>query len=330
MKKNDENIGVMAEIASLYFEQGLSQQEIADRLYFSRSKVSRLLSKAVEEKVVEITIHYPMERVFHLEQTMKNIFDLQNVIIAKDYGTSFPMLLKRVSHLAAQYLDGIMETHTSIGITWGETVYHVIDELTSTNKRHIRVIQLMGTTENNHNTAYNTSELIRKLVDKYDGDFSQIYSPLVVENDIIRDSLMKEPIIQRVIQEARNANIVLTSVGDLHTGKTNAWNHVLTPQVKAKLTKEGAVGVVLAHFIRMDGSVVDGELDAKVIGISLDDLKQIENVICVAVGVKKAKCIFAALQGGYMNTLITDECTARQVVSLYAKKHAQESVGNTY
>lgn len=319
MKKNDENIGIMSEIASLYFEQGLSQQAIADRFYFSRSKVSRLLSKAIEEKIVEITIHYPMERVFLLEQTLKNNFNLQNVFVAKDYGTSFSILLKHVSRMAAQYLDSVIETHSSIGITWGETVYHVIDELTSTSRKHIHVIQLMGTTENNHNTAYNSSELIRKLVEKYDGDLSQIYSPLVVENDIIRDSLMKEPIIQRVIQEARNADIVLTSVGELYTGRTNAWNHVLTPRVKTKLAREGAVGVVLAHFIRMDGSLADVDLDAKVIGISLDDLKHIENVICVAVGTKKAKCILGALQGGYMNTLITDECTARRVLSLFSK-----------
>ena len=56
--------GIMAEVASLYFERGLSQQEIADRLFFSRSKVSRLLSKAIEEKVEEIKINYPLEPVF--------------------------------------------------------------------------------------------------------------------------------------------------------------------------------------------------------------------------------------------------------------------------
>ena len=63
LRHNDENAGLMAEVASLYFEQGMSQQEIAAKLYFSRSKVSRLLTKAVEENIVKITINYPLERL---------------------------------------------------------------------------------------------------------------------------------------------------------------------------------------------------------------------------------------------------------------------------
>lgn len=321
MKNSDENAGIMAEVASLYFEQGLSQQEIANRLYFSRSKVSRLLSKAIAEKVVEITINYPMERVFHLESELKKLYGLTEVIVAKDYGTSFTMLMKRVTYMAAQHLDSILEMHTPLGITWGETVYHVVEEIKPSSKKHINVIQLMGTTENDNNSAYNTPDLIRKLVDKYDGSFSQIYSPLVVENDIIRDSLSKEPIIQRVLNEARDAKIVLTSVGELYNSKTKAWESTLNPSVKAKLTKEGAVGVLLAHFIQMDGSLADSKLDRKVIGISLEDLQNIENVMAVAVGVKKAKSLFGALNGGYINTLIIDEMLAREVLSLYYNSH---------
>ncbi|RGB50400.1 hypothetical protein DXA09_07790 [Absiella sp. AM54-8XD] len=319
MRNNDENAGIMAEVASLYFERGLSQQEIADRLFFSRSKVSRLLSKAIEEKVVEIKINYPMERVFRLENELKNIYQLKDVIVAKDYGTSFEMLMKRVTQMAAQHLDSILEIHTPIGITWGETVYHVVEEIKPTSKKHINVIQLMGTTESNNNSAYNTPELIRTLVDKYEGSFSQIYSPLVVENDIIRDSLAKEPIIQRVLNEARDAKVVLTSVGELYNSKTKAWESTLTPEVKKKLVQEGVVGVLLAHFIKMDGSLADPELDKKVIGISLDDLQNIENVVAVAVGTKKAKCLFGALNGGYINTLIIDELLARDVLKLYYK-----------
>ena len=105
MKINDEELGIMAEVASLYFEQNFSQQEIADKLYFSRSKVSRLLSKAIESKVVEITINYPLERIMNLEMKLKDIFELNEVIVIKDYSTTYEMLLKRLGNAAAQYLD---------------------------------------------------------------------------------------------------------------------------------------------------------------------------------------------------------------------------------
>lgn len=319
MKNSDENAGIMAEIASLYFEQEMSQQEIADRLFFSRSKVSRLLSKAIKAKIVEITINYPLDRVFHIEYELKTLFALKEAIVMKNFGTSPDMKMKRVSSIAAQYLDGIIKTHMPIGITWGETVFRVVSALKPSEQKDINVIQLMGSTEHDQNSAYDSPEIVRQMVEKYGGNYSQIYSPLVVENDIVRDSLCKEPMIRRVLDEAREAKVVLTSVGEFYNSRTKAWESSLTPTVKQKLRSEGAVGVLLAHFIKLDGSLADEELDRKVIGISLEDLRNIENVVAVVTGVKKAMSVLGALQGGYIDTLIVDEELASEVLRLYHK-----------
>lgn len=319
MKKSDENVGIMAEVASMYFEQRLSQQEIADRLYFSRSKVSRLLNKAIEEKVVEIFINYPMDRVCELENQLKKIYNLKEAIVIKDYGTSDAMQLNRVASIAAQHLDSILQVHTPIGITWGETIYSVVEAIKPSEKKYINVIQLMGFAEHVAHSTYDTPKIVRKLIDKYDGDFSQIYCPLVVENELVRNSLIKEPTIQRVLNEAREAKIILASIGEFYNNRTKAWDPVLTPSVKQRLKQRGVAGVLLAHFIKMDGTLVDKELDKKVIGMSLDDLKKIENVIIVAANTKKAKGVFGALNGGYINTLIVNEALAQEVMRLYHK-----------
>lgn len=222
MKINDEELGIMAEVASLYFEQNFSQQEIADKLYFSRSKVSRLLSKAIESKVVEITINYPLERIMNLEMKLKDIFELNEVIVIKDYSTTYEMLLKRLGNAAAQYLDGVIKDNTSMGITWGQTIYHIVEAMNANHHKNLRVIQLMGTTESDNNSAYDAPELVRKIVDKYGGSFSQFYSPLVVENELVRDSLVREPIIRKVLEEARQVDIVVTSIGHFSSRKIKA------------------------------------------------------------------------------------------------------------
>ena len=109
----DEELGIMAEVASLYFEQNFSQQEIADKLHFQDLKVSRLLSKAIESKVVEITINYPLERIMNLEMKLKDIhLNWNEVIVIKDYSTTYEMLLKRLGNAAAQYLDGVIKDNT--------------------------------------------------------------------------------------------------------------------------------------------------------------------------------------------------------------------------
>ena len=63
MKRADEEeLAVIAEIARMYYVEGMSQQEIANMLFFSKAKVSRALKIAREEKIVEFQIHYPLKQ----------------------------------------------------------------------------------------------------------------------------------------------------------------------------------------------------------------------------------------------------------------------------
>lgn len=319
MKINDEEIGIMAEVASLYFEQHFSQQQIADKLYFSRSKVSRLISKAMESKVVEININYPLERILNLENQFRVQFHLNEVIVIRDYSTTYPMLLKRLGSAAVQYLDTAIKDNSSVGISWGQTIYNIVEQIVPNPRKKVKVIQLMGTAEHDANSAYDAPSLVMKFASKFDGTCSQFYSPLVVENDIVRDSLLKEPIIKRVVEEAKRVDVVVTSVGEVSLRKIKAWENYLDEEKWKELTKRGATGVLLAHFLKLNGKIVDETLDKKVIGIQLSDLETIENVVVVAGGANKAKDVLSALNTGYINTLIIDEKLAEAILSLNQK-----------
>lgn len=58
---SEERWALLAKVASLYYEQDLTQAEIAKRLNISRPQVSRLLAEGRQEGVVKITIHYPLK-----------------------------------------------------------------------------------------------------------------------------------------------------------------------------------------------------------------------------------------------------------------------------
>ncbi len=303
----DEELGIMAEVASLYFEQGFSQQEIASKLYFSRSKVSRLLTKALEKNVVQITINYPLERVRNLEAQCKERFNLDDIIVIKNYNTTYELLLKRLGNAAAQFLDTKLKEGNSLGVTWGQTVYNVVDAMNPQVKKNLRVIQIMGTADHDNKAEYNSSELARMIVEKYGGTVSLIYSPLVVENDLVRDSLVKEPIISRVVEEAKQCDFVLSSLGEFTSRRIKAWESHLSENDFSGLEAKGAAGVLCAHIINSRGELVSEELDKKVIGIKLADLRKIKNVVAVVGGKKKATVLLGAIRGGYINSLIMDE-----------------------
>ena len=54
-----------------------------------------------------------------------------------------------------------------------------------------------------------------------------------------------------------------------------------------------------------------------VIGISLEQLRSLDQVIGIAGGEEKVMAILSALRGGYLNTLITDTVTAQAVLERY-------------
>ena len=58
MRPNNE-LQMLLQVARLYYERDMTQQEIAGRLNITRQKVSRLLLAARADGIVQITINDP-------------------------------------------------------------------------------------------------------------------------------------------------------------------------------------------------------------------------------------------------------------------------------
>ena len=71
-----------------------------------------------------------------------------------------------------------------------------------------------------------------------------------------------------------------------------------------------------AQFYDGEGNVLDVDVNQRVIGIGIESLRATPEVIGVADGKEKAEAILGALRGGYMNSLITAEQAAREILRL--------------
>jgi lsr operon transcriptional repressor len=78
---------------------------------------------------------------------------------------------------------------------------------------------------------------------------------------------------------------------------------------------QGAVGDILSQFYDKDGKIIQSDLSKKLVSIKLDTLKNASNTIGVAGGKEKIHAIYSALIGGYLNVLITDEDTAKELLT---------------
>ena len=120
---------LLARVASLYYDQELTQDDVARRVGVSRSKISRLLKEARKEGIVEIVINYPWRTATALEKEIQDRFGIQHVSVLISQGRAYEEILWGLGNLAARYLESILERNVSLGISWGTAIYQTARSL---------------------------------------------------------------------------------------------------------------------------------------------------------------------------------------------------------
>lgn len=312
MSSAQEKWYILAMVANLYYNLNLTQSQIAERIYTSRSKVSRLLKEARDLGVVEIYIRELWTRELDCEQKIKDEFGLNTARVIKLEASSREEGIARLGKVAAYYLDSAVRKNMVIGISWGNTLYEIVKYISQMNRKNIpiTVVPIMGAV-NMHNPERNTIDLAKDLSQAYGGHHQYIYAPLFVNSTELRDSLVQEEYIRDSLNMARSADLILTSVGSI---ADRSWSNYFSDNVWKKIVNEGAVGHIGGRFFDSDGNEVVSRLAHRMIGVELDDIKKCKDVICVAYGEGKSDAVLGALRGGFINTLIMDETCAQKVV----------------
>lgn len=319
--KTEQHMSLMTEIADMYYLKHLTQAEIAATLYISRPSVSRLLKKAEEEGIVEIKINRFLKRNYHLEELMKKTFDLKEARILSCPQESEADILHSLGRLAAEYIDSKLESGMTLGISWGRSVKAVVDELHSSDKGPINIVQIMGATANEIGTS-SAQRLVRQLADIYNGQAYYLNAPLFTEDDYVCQTLRKNPAVSVTLQQAANADIIVTGIGaqnDIRIPKKASdlgagWMQYLTEEIIQEINKKKAVGCLAAQFFDKNGTPIKSLWSRNCIGITLQELKRVPNVIGIASGHDKVNAIRGALLGSYITGLVTDAGTATEIL----------------
>ena len=295
-------------ICYLYYKEEKTQDEISKLWGLSRFKISRILKEARRRGLVTITIHDPGVQLAEVESDLAKKSSLQQTIVVKVNEFSGESMLDQVGKAAANYLRDILPEYRILGVTWGNTVYHVVHHLEPIRVKDLVLVQIgggLGTIEGMDN---NTLTLI--LGQKLGAKAHVIPAPVIVTNREIRDTLFKEKKIQETLAIARKADLVLFGLGLIGLDGLLWKSGFLTKTDTAKLKASGAVGAVCGRFFDANGKQCWSALDDRTIGLNLDELRRIKHKICVVTGLEKLDIIRAAIKGRLLDVLITDAETA--------------------
>lgn len=305
-----------ARTAKLYYESNLTQAEIGELLGLSRIRINRLLNLARETGVVEIRISSPKEPFGELQEELLSALRLRDVrIVAAP--PSPDELRATVAAGASRWLEERLKPGIVVGLGLGRTVALLPDSFSPKSPVSCTFVTAEGV-GNSSNAGFAAYNVASRMANAAGGSVTIVSAPTFVSDPSLRDGLMSEPSVSATLDVARNADVVIQSVGTVSNDALLYHHGTLDKADLRSLLNAGAIGDALGHYFDADGNHVRFATDDAHIGLTLDELRKLSTSVLVAGGQDKVPVIKASIKGGYFNVLITDADTARQLLESLA------------
>lgn len=316
----DDRLDLLGDVASMYFEDSLSQAEIAQRIGFSRSYTSRLINEAIRRGVVQIRVSRRLRTSTACKNALVKRFALADARVLRAGPVRDYRLKQKLGMLASRFLEGLNLDGATVGISSGSTLQAMIDATSSLKRRDVEVVQITGGL-GGLNPDLEGLELARRLAVLLGASLHYLHAPTVVENRATRDALLCEPSVRDVLEKGRNAGVLFVGIGTPDPGLSSLYEagHLGMEEL-ATLRSNGAVGDICARHFDIRGTSCALELNERIIGLGLDDLRGAACVVGVAGGKGKANAVLGALRGQLLDVLITDEGLANEVLAATAEQ----------
>ena len=314
-----EKIRLITTILNLYYVEKLTQTEIAERMDLSVPKVNRLLQQARELGYIEFVIRTPFQHLVELENRLKAVFGLQEVIVIPAVGNTSSSLLNAIGSVAANFFLEQVRDGDIIAITPGTTVQAVIESLEASRQYQVEIVPMLGSIQGEIESDMNY--LATHMGDRLGAKSYQLHAPAFVESREHCEILRSMEPVKKILDIGRHANIALLGIGtvDPQTSRFVQFTALSVDDMKNIVVGCGGVGEIGAYVYNIEGQPCGKEYADRVIGLTLDEILKIPYRIGIAVSSEKALPIYGALRGGYLHVLITDEAAAQGVLEIFTK-----------
>ncbi len=291
--------------ARLYYVDGLPQADVARFVRVSQATVSRLLSAARQRGIVKVSVADYDPRAHDLEQELISRFGLKSAIVVRVApGSSPEEVRKAVGHFSSAIVQERFPPRGVVAVAGGRTIREVVLKLPGDTTRRVTVVQAMGSVDANVGPV-DAYELGHAIARAMGGFFLTLNTPAFVPDRKTRDSFLALPQIRGAWKLLQEASVALVGIGSL-TNSIFASRGLLNDTELRELTRRGAVGEICGRFYDADGDECDSCWRDRVIGVELDSLRLVPEVIATVAGTDRSDAIAGAIRGRIIKTLVID------------------------
>ena len=310
-----EKIRNIIKVCNYYYHEGMSQQEIANRLNISRPQISRMLTIAKANGIVNITINDPFSEEHKVEQWLTQTFGLMDSVVIDAPESDKSELSRRIAIAVTGLLDTSIKENGILGIMAGLTMNSLSADIGYIEKKNLKVVPLVGGTGYVGNWQANLNA--RNLGEKLKCEYVQLNAPTFMASAETKKALLAEPEISSVLNLGKSSTVALVGIGQIKHTATIIRAGFLSQSNLEELKDNGATASICNSFLDKYGNCIDFSGYDRMVGITAEDLKRIPKVIGVASGVEKVPAITATLLGNWVDVIVTNLATAKEIMNYY-------------
>jgi DNA-binding transcriptional regulator LsrR (DeoR family) len=304
----------LVQVATLYYEENKSQQEIADQLGVSRSLIALYLKRARQQNIVRIQIVNPQDLCEDLALALQDAAGLHSVhVIPKPH--SDELVQRSLGGAVARFLEDRLRDGDLLGLGWGRAIMESVALSVPSHARRIEVVPLLG--ESSFTGSYTQlNQIVLQMASAYSGEPHFLLTPLMVGSKALRDALLADETAAPVAERWGRLSVACIGIGALppvkgqvlYLGEANVRDYAA----------RGAVGDMVARHFTRGGEQIATPLDDRLLAINFAQLRRAATVVAVAGGSEKTDAILGALRTGLITDLFLDQELAQSVLMALA------------
>ncbi len=304
----------LARVAWAYYVEGMTQEQVAQKVGATRLRVNQSLATARKSGLVRITFNTAFAACAELEEGLTARYGLTQAYVAPA-----PQEARDVQMIVGAALGNLLSELLAdpaikrFGMSWGNTLNLATRFVAALERPDLEIMSVMGGLT--RGSDLNSFEITTRLADLLGAQHSYFTAPLYAGSAASRDTIMQLDVFRDLLEKLRTVDAMAMAAGDLSQRSLLMRDGLPADTTMEELLALGGVGDVLGTVIDAQGRPVDHPINERVIGIGLHDLAGIPNVILAAGGAHKVPVIRALLGLGHINTFVTDEATARDLLA---------------
>ncbi len=298
-------------IAWMYYVEGLTQNEIADRLGIGRVTVVRNINEALKQREVKIWITGDVAECLDLEAQLKEKYSLIDAVVVPEPSNP-ENTSKVIGNAAGMYITDQLTDNFCLGVGWGATLYASLQTLSPRELSGVEVVSMLGGIVQAR--RFNPAEFAWQFANTVGANCYLLAAPAVVDSEDTRKALIERCGLDDVLARSEKMDMALLSVGTMSQQSTSFRFGFFTEEERLSLEQNGAVGDLLYNFFDKHGHIVDHPINRRVMSMPVERLKTVPKRVMISGGNDKVEALRGGIKLVNANVLITNEATARQLV----------------